>query len=457
MMYITLALLLCSIGGGEGISFASQQLTEFPAPENLTTADTQLQLYNNKITYIPEGAVCSMIKLNDFRIQHNQLSTLGNLSCVGETLLKLYADDNPLKVVPAESLEGLVKLQILWIHNCQLTAFPELLHVRGTLLRLHIGNNPNIGGHITQEEVANLTQMTHFYMNNVGRKGYPTFLTAIPNIIDLNFGTQDLEVSDDDILTGLPAHTRLRLWINNAKLTRLPHIDSEFLIPYFNLNNNNFPTIRTEDVLRIPQVTELHFHDCKITAMPNFTYISKSLRKLNLNYNPLKVINRELLNLLPDLTHLYIAATDIAEVPCVHQAAYSHIDAQRNELTEIPCIASNVIANIRLDYNKIERIDVRRAATIGHLGGVWITGTPNFVEVDDYMNLELQSRSYIDLKNTGVNLCKCEHAWMKVAEEMGGRFVINDVTCEENGEMWSDMNSTTLLQQCDSSSLKGKL
>ena len=240
-MYITLALLLCSIGGGEGISFASQQLTEFPAPESLTTTDTQLQLYDNKIKYIPEGAVCSMINLNDFRIQHNQLSTLGNLSCVGETLLKLYVDENPLKVVPAESLEGLVKLEYLGIHSCQLTAFPELLHVSGTLRQLQIGSNQNIGGNIPQDELVNLTQLTHFYWYNVGQKGYPTFPAVMPNIIDLNFGSQDLEISDDDILTGLPSHTRLRLWINNAKLTKLPHIETEFLIFYLNLNDTNKP------------------------------------------------------------------------------------------------------------------------------------------------------------------------------------------------------------------------
>jgi hypothetical protein len=55
-----------------------------------------------------------------------------------------------------------------------------------------------------------------------------------------------------------------------------------------------------------------------------------------------------------------------------------------------------------------------------------------------------------------LDLCRCEHVWMKIAVERGARVTAPAKACGDNGEMWTALNSTELLDLCDASTLQGK-
>ena len=83
-------------------------------------------MIDNQIHYIREGALCHMHQINTIHLENNDLTILGNLSCVGHSLLHLYLDENPLKQLPDSAVEGLDVLETLALPKTQLTEFPDL-------------------------------------------------------------------------------------------------------------------------------------------------------------------------------------------------------------------------------------------------------------------------------------------------------------------------------------------
>ena len=450
-MFIIIVL-LCVLHKAWGADFRGQSLTEVPPPEDIPASDTDLLLLDNSIEYIPAGALCHMTALTKINIQRNQLSALGNLSCVGQTLEKLYADINPIRVIPASALEGLVKLDYLSISSAQLVTFPELQHVSSTLEKLRVDSNPNLEGNIPEDELASLSVLTYLNMNNVGLTEFPS-LPEMPALTELLIGSGNMDFGDQDILSGLPEITKLS--ITNAQMTKFPLIDHEPLLPTLDLSNNKFIPTGPENFLIFPQVTTLNLKSCSMTSFPNFRYIAKNLRKLYMESNPLKIIPKDLLYEVPYLTHLYVKNTQLTELPCLHVAFLSVIEAAGNSFTELPCIAANT-NRIVLD-SPITSIDIHHAASLSQLKDLLMRSQTSVEKVHDYVNLEKHPRAHLNIAGcTNLDLCKCEHVWMKIAIEMGANFHVSDRECGGNGEMWVDMNSTVLLEQCDQSSLTGE-
>ena len=170
-----LLVLLCTLRTAHGVAkFDNQGLTEFPAPENIAVDQTTLDVSFNEIQYIPEDSLCHVTALKVLMIKNNQLSALGNISCVGYTLEELHVGNNPLKVIPVGALEGLTTLKILDLENVKLVAFPELLHVRTTLTDLSLQTNPGLSGNLPEDELANLTYIIKLKINNVGLTQFPS-------------------------------------------------------------------------------------------------------------------------------------------------------------------------------------------------------------------------------------------------------------------------------------------
>ena len=429
-----------------------QSLTEVPPPEDIPASDTDLLLLYNSIEYIPAGALCHMTALKKIYIQHNQLSALGNLSCVGQTLTILHADINPIRVIPVSAFEGLVKLEQLGISSAELVAFPELQHVSSTLQMLRVDSNPDLEGIIPEDELASLIALTYLNMNNVGLTEFPS-LPAMPALTDLHMGSGNMDFGDQDILSGLPEITNL--YITNAQMTKFPLIDHEPLLPTLDLSNNKFIPTGPENFLIFPQVTTLYLKSCSMTSFPNFRYISKNLKNLYMDNNPLKTIPKDILYEVPYLTDLSVKNTQLTELPCLHVAFLSVVDTAGNPFTELPCIAANT--NRMILDSPITSIDIHHAASLSRLRDLLMRSQTSVEKVHDYVNLEKHPAAYLNIAGcTNLDLCKCEHVWMKIAIEMGANFHVSDRECGDNGEMWKDMSSTELLEQCDQSSLTGE-
>ena len=190
--------------------------------------------------------------------------------------------------------------------------------------------------------------------------------------------------------------------------------------------------------------------------MPNFFYIGKSLRNLYLEGNPLKTISKNLLYEVPSLDQLFVKNTQLTELSCLHLTFLSNVEAHENALTELPCLSFNT-NKIVLKGNLITDIGINHAALLNRLGSLIFHNTPTLQGIHDYMNLEKHPTCKLDVRGSNnLNLCKCEHVWMKIAHEMGASILVTDMECGNDGAMWTELNSAALLEQCDQSSLIGE-
>ena len=174
MQYILLISLLYCTGDAVYTNLASLGLIEVPNPEKIPSDTTYLNLKSNKIHYIHEGALCHIDHLNTLDMQNNALTQLGNLSCIGHSLKRLYLYHNLLTELPASTFEGLDVLGLLQVSYSQLTEFPDLWDVADTLWYLSLEGNKGLGGLLpSADKLVQLTELTHLYIKDIELTSYP--------------------------------------------------------------------------------------------------------------------------------------------------------------------------------------------------------------------------------------------------------------------------------------------
>ena len=109
-----------------------------------------------------------------------------------------------------------------------------------------------------------------------------------------------------------------------------------------------------------------------------------------------------------------------------------HTVTRSTGIEGLPCIGSKITV-LSLDRNPIKRIEARHAVIMKSIRTLHLRYISSLDEVADYMDLQHYSR--LDLRDSNVNLCKCQHAWMKVAVDMGTIIHVSDMVCGSNKEM----------------------
>ena len=116
------------------------------------------------------------------RLHVNELSRVGNLSCVGHSLTHLYLNKNPLKELPTSSFEGLNVLQILNLERSELVQFPDLWNVANTLKTLILDVNRDMGGLPSDDKLAQFTALSVLKIIAIGLESFPN-LTMFKNTL----------------------------------------------------------------------------------------------------------------------------------------------------------------------------------------------------------------------------------------------------------------------------------
>ena len=188
-----------------------------------------------------------------------------------------------------------------------------------------------------------------------------------------------------------------------------------------------------------------------LTLFPDLTGLAETLDDLRLGHNPILKIQRYDLCMLPNLLIVRLIGSNLKNIPCPCTILdNAHLNA--NELTDLPNIVSCTKA-INLDRNAITHIRSTHAATLKKLKKLIVTGNP-LERLEDFLDLENNPSASLTLTETfALDLCKCEHVWLKIAEEMGASITVDDVQCGD--DLWSMLNSSQLMERCDQTSLKG--
>jgi hypothetical protein len=242
--------------------------------------------------------------------------------------------------------------------------------------------------------------------------------------------------------------------MNSAIMTQVPSIDANHQVNEVQLSGNPFILSGADDFKRFPQTASLNLNSCGLTSFPDFTHIGQTLTTLNFENNPIEVISKELLSKLPRLVSLNLKNTEVMAVPCVFGTALDTLNLHGTPMTDMPCVPSS-LNSLVFDHGALKRVDARHAVSLSRLSRLFVRSGAGLEEVHDYMNLG-QTNWLSFSNNPNLDVCKCQHAWMKIAAERGSHISVTDKACGDNGEMWTELNSTRLLELCDDSTLQGK-
>ena len=433
---------------GTTLQFINSGLDEFPVASSIPAATTELDVSTNNIQFIPENTLCHITALQHLSVFDNDFSAIGNISCVGHSLKILILTTNPLYSLPASALEGLDVLEELYAKNNRFTAFPELVHVADTLKILDLYWNPSMNGDVPQSELQQLVKLEHLNLVATGMTSNPDLSPVWDTLKILYLGWSDVkfEVVSDDAYPHV--HT---LSLEDANIKSLPDLNRLQNLQHLILNKNDLSSVSTEEFHKLPTtINNLDLDACSLNAMPDLSHLV-TLKRLKMNNNPIGTISRNLICFSPELSNLGIANTGDTNAPCPC-STLENVHAVLNSYTQLPTIAS---CTRQADFyeNDITSITAKHSATLSKLRRLDLRNNP-LVRLEDYMNLDQDPNAELDIREVAsLDLCKCEHVWIKLAQESGASISVDDVSC--SGTMWSTLSTTQLLQQCQSATIKG--
>ena len=318
---------------------SSFTIDRFPHMENLSLSYNKLNTLKIKGT-----STITHLNLisNDLTIFPEDLHLLSSLS-------ELHLSYNPLKVNwQSVQKHPLNSLEILNLQNSQLTSFPndlsflpnlkelklEYNNIRGTVI-LKNGNkldhlnisSQKIERFIVEENSGkelkwirlSHNQITDFQFKNQDNKIDRIYLegnelSSIPMDISNLEKINNLDLSYNQITNSYPLpdiHELGIIYLNNNYLTSLPYFQSSanLALDRLELNNNKIEILDLDSLTSSVRVLFIGGNDIQEIKI---TQSHKNLSKLTLEGNQnLKIIPINVLELLPNLTELYIRDTNI--------------------------------------------------------------------------------------------------------------------------------------------------
>ncbi|TAE30098.1 MAG: GTPase [Oscillatoriales cyanobacterium] len=307
---------------------------------------TQLHLWNNQITEIPE-VVGKLSNLTQLHLRSNQIAKIPKVLGKLLNLTQLYLRDNQIAEIP-ESLGQLSNLTQLDLRDNQIAEIPESLGQLSNLIQLDLCNN----------QIAEIPQSLGKLSNLIGinLSGNPQSLGKLSNLIGINLsGNKIAEIPES--LGQLSNLTQLDLSRN-----QIPEI-SEALgqlsnLTQLDLSGNRIAEI-SEVLGQLSNLTGINLIDNKIAEIPKFLGQLSNLTHLDLSKNQITEIP-EILGQLSNLIHLNIWKNQIAEIPesLGQLSNLTHLNLSDNRIAEIPEVLGKMenLTWLELQNNQIAEI-----------------------------------------------------------------------------------------------------
>ena len=199
------------------LHITTQAPTVFPNLSNLTL----LQHFemNSKLTFIPDECIKRLDSLTYFKIVHNKLTVMPDVSHL-EELKSLHVYSNSLPEIPKPKIAGLTRVKLIYAHNNLIHAMPNISYL-SSVRYVYLHNNrirhvpsdtlyglPNLrffrleGNMISH--IGGLQQLGLITLNLAGNQ-----LADIPDLFHLRFWSVDI---NDNPLMCNQSLCWLRMW-----------------------------------------------------------------------------------------------------------------------------------------------------------------------------------------------------------------------------------------------------
>lgn len=306
-------------------------------PEGFSNDARRLDLSRNKIKTVGRRQFSGLVQLQDLDLSDNLISMIEVEAFLGLKNLKtLRIKNNRLKILPVGVFSGLYSLRLLDLSQNEILVFLDY----------------------TFKEVANL-QMLEAGENDLVFISQRAFF-GLQNLQELNLDRSNLTSIPTEALTQLQSLTVLRMFrltissLPNNAFRRLPRLRTLQI-----LNWPALDTIASNSLIGL-NLTSLTISSCNLTAVPyaalrHLVY----LRFLDLSYNPITVIQGNLLGDLLRLQELHLAGASLLRIePGAFKGLsfFRMLNVTSNMLTTLEESAFHSVGNLqvlRLDGNPL--------------------------------------------------------------------------------------------------------
>ncbi|XP_023657225.1 leucine-rich repeat and immunoglobulin-like domain-containing nogo receptor-interacting protein 4b [Paramormyrops kingsleyae] len=273
----------------------------------------QVNCSNKHLTSIPSGFPVYSQSLN---LSHNNLRILGPRQLSNLTqLLELDLSYNNISMIDVEAFQGLQNLRILCLKHNLLKIIPVGVFTGLTSLYLLDVSDNEILVFLDDSfrELVNL-HVLEIGVNDLVFISHRAF-AGIQNLQDLNVGRCNLTSIPTEALSQLLSLTRLRF--HRLSISMLPSNSFRQLNRLRSLEISNWPvldTLASSSLIGL-NLTSLTISKCNLTVVP-YTALHHLayLRYLDLSYNPITTVHRNLLSDLLRLQEFHLAGGHLLQI-----------------------------------------------------------------------------------------------------------------------------------------------
>ncbi|XP_011868550.1 PREDICTED: slit homolog 1 protein-like [Vollenhovia emeryi] len=284
-----------------------------------------LDISNNDLSALPDGALSSLRSLSVLKVQDNVIGSVGDNALAGLTSLRiLNMSSNRLVALPPELFSKTRELRELVLSNNSLTVLaPGLLDSLKELQELDLSNNGLTSPWVKRDTFSQLVHLV---------------------VLDLSFNA--LTKIDASVFKGLGSLQILKLEHNN--------IDTLVDGCFASLVNLHSLTLSHNKIVRFEPV-----HTIGLGA----------LGQLFLDSNRLRVLHRHVFANLTNLQDLSLSGNALTEVPYAVRVLHSlkTLDLGNNQMSRIDndsFAGLNEVYGLRLVDNKLENVSREAFATL---------------------------------------------------------------------------------------------
>ncbi|XP_032681328.1 protein artichoke [Odontomachus brunneus] len=275
----------------------------------------RLDLSNNELSHMEDGALSGVQHLLFFNISHNSLNRFNSDVFRGAfSLLQLDLSANFLREFPTDALRHLTDLKFLNISNNLITEI-ERIHLTG----------------LTELQVLDLSR------NNIGRLGVNTF-------------------------SSLSALTRLDLSLNALRTIEESSFEGLTKLKWLSLQDNNILLVPAAALTRLPSLAHLHVQFNRIAALSTelIRATSTNLVTLGLTRNLVREIPPRLFYNFENLISIELSGNMLSMISQNTFAGLEdtllNLDVSYNRLTAITELPLRNLLSLNLAGNQLKRV-----------------------------------------------------------------------------------------------------
>jgi len=349
---------------------------------------------------------------------HENLSSFPEAMEISEKTETLILDENSISSIPSGALNHLTVLSNLQMRLNAFTVIPDLAAVTDSLTTLIMDHNPL--HHLSP--ISGLTNLQTLSLEDTDLHSFPdgtfnaldsleelflfdNYLTELPDLSGVGDTLQILVLSENNVHSMDTSRWSTLVALQTFEGSRM--------------KLKSFP-----DMTRTSAIATAVLSNNWIRDFPHLPNIGQTLQTLNLDSNLIQTVSADKLQHMKAIQYLSLVHNVLGEMPDIATIKGSLTDLNLSDNFLVPSAARF------LDYAQLTSLNLDNM--FGEVLPPLLAETPQLI---------------LSIRSERLDLCLCDHMWLKRAIEAGATVNFTDTTCMSDVP-WSALTLEELYNEC---------